>query len=67
MDLLLGLVKDVAGVGVDQDVFALGSDRLVEIGLAVELGVGRHRVSEDCNCLKWDDKVLREIEERMQG
>ena len=39
---LLGLVQDGARVGVDEDVFVLGSKSLVEVGLAVELDVGRH-------------------------
>jgi hypothetical protein len=40
--LLLGLVKYLVGVCVDQNIFALRGDGLVEVGLAVELGMGRH-------------------------
>ena len=50
--LLLSLVEDGAGVGVDQDVFALGLESLVEVGLAVELGVARHVCGE--LCWMWD-------------
>lgn len=42
MDLLFSLWKDLVGVCVDQDIFALGGDGLVEVGLAVKLGVRRH-------------------------
>ena len=42
MTLLLSFGKDLVRVGVDQDIFALGGDGLVEIVLAVKLGVGRH-------------------------
>lgn len=41
-DSLFRLVKNAAGVGVDEDVFALGFKSFVEVGLAVQLGVGRH-------------------------
>ena len=42
MGILLSLVEDGAAVGVDENVFALGLERLVEVGLAVELGVAGH-------------------------
>src|ERR1700761_2183168 len=43
-DLLLGLVKNVTRVCVDQHIFAWRGNGLVEVVLAVELGVGRHLV-----------------------
>lgn len=41
-DVLLSLFEDLARVGVDQNIFARSLDGLVEVSLAVELGVGRH-------------------------
>jgi len=46
LNLLLGLVKNLARVSVDQNVFARCSDGLVEVSLVMELGVCRH----DCFC-----------------
>ena len=40
--LLLGLRGGLSLVAVNEDVFVLLLDGLVEVGLAVELSVGRH-------------------------